>query len=44
VKSRELEMGTDLRQPEISIATKQLEERDWIKGTRREEAGQGETI
>lgn len=28
VTSVELETGTDLRQPEVSIATKQLEERD----------------
>jgi predicted transcriptional regulator len=28
--SIELEMETDLRQPEVSIAAKQLKERDWI--------------
>jgi predicted transcriptional regulator len=34
VKSRELEMGTDLRQPEISIAMKDLSKRGWINEPR----------
>jgi predicted transcriptional regulator len=29
--SRELEHGTDLRQPEVSVAMKYLEEQGWIK-------------
>lgn len=29
--SRELERGTDLRQPEVSLAIRQLRERDWIE-------------
>ena len=29
--SREIERGTDLRQPEVSIAIKYLEEQGWIK-------------
>lgn len=30
--SREIERSTDLRQPEVSIAVKYLEERGWITG------------
>jgi predicted transcriptional regulator len=41
--STELEMGTNLRQPEVSIAAKQLEERDWIN-VGRKETGEGQTI
>jgi predicted transcriptional regulator len=41
VKSRELEMGTDLRQPEISIATKQLEELGWIIEREEKKPGKG---
>jgi predicted transcriptional regulator len=29
--SRDIERGTDLRQPEVSIAIKYLEEQGWIK-------------
>ncbi len=29
--SREIERGTGLRQPEISIAMQELERRDWVK-------------
>lgn len=29
--SRDIERGTDLRQPEVSIAIKYLEDRGWIK-------------
>jgi predicted transcriptional regulator len=28
--SREIEMGTSMRQPEVSIAMRKLRERDWI--------------
>ncbi len=36
--------GTGLCQPEVSIAMRELKERDWIKRAGREEAGQGETV
>jgi predicted transcriptional regulator len=39
--SIELEIATDLRQPEISIATKQLEERDWIIEREEKKPGKG---
>jgi predicted transcriptional regulator len=41
VTSVELEMGTDLRQPEVSIATKQLEERDWVNEREEKKPGKG---
>ncbi len=41
VTSGELEMGTNLRQPEISIATKQLKERDWINEREEKKPGKG---
>jgi predicted transcriptional regulator len=40
-KSIELEMGTGLRQPEVSIAAKQLEERDWINEREEKKPGKG---
>ena len=40
-KSIELEMGTGLRQPEVSIAAKQLEERDWINEREEKKQGKG---
>jgi predicted transcriptional regulator len=40
-KSTELEMGTGLRQPEVSIAAKQLEERDWINEREEKKPGKG---
>jgi predicted transcriptional regulator len=39
--SVELEMGTGLRQPEVSIAAKQLEERDWINEREEKKTGKG---
>ena len=41
IKSSELEMGTDLRQPEVSIATKELKERDWINEREEKKPGKG---
>jgi predicted transcriptional regulator len=40
-KSIELEMGTGLRQPEVSIATKQLKERDLISERNEKKLGKG---
>jgi predicted transcriptional regulator len=39
--SVELEMGTGLRQPEVSIAAKQLAERDWINERDEKKPGKG---
>ncbi len=39
--SSELEKGTGLRQPEVSIAVKQLKEWDWIKERERKKPGKG---
>ena len=39
--SVELKMGTGLRQPEVSIAAKQLEERDWINEREEKKPGKG---
>ncbi len=39
--SSELEKGTGLRQPEVSIAAKQLKEWDWIKERERKKPGKG---
>jgi predicted transcriptional regulator len=39
--SSELEKGTGLRQPEISIAAKQLKEWDWIKEREEKKPGKG---
>jgi predicted transcriptional regulator len=39
--SIELEMGTNLRQPEVSIAAKQLEELDWINEREEKKPGKG---
>jgi predicted transcriptional regulator len=39
--SVELEMGTGLRQPEVSIASKQLEECDWINEREEKKPGKG---
>ena len=41
VISNELEMGTNLRQPEVSIATKELKERDWINERDKKKPGRG---
>ena len=30
-KAREIELGTDLREPELSLAIKDLKKRNWIK-------------
>jgi predicted transcriptional regulator len=40
-KSTELEMGTGLHQPEVSIAAKQLEEREWINEREEKKQGKG---
>jgi predicted transcriptional regulator len=39
--SVELEMGAGLRQPEVSIAAKQLEERNWINEREEKKTGKG---
>ncbi len=39
--SSELEKGTGLHQPEVSIAVKQLKEWDWIKERERKKPGKG---
>ncbi len=41
VTSIELETGTNLRQPEVSIATKQLKELDWINEREEKKPGKG---
>ncbi len=40
-KSLDLERGANLRQPEVSIATKQLMERDWITEREEKKPGKG---
>ncbi len=39
--SVELEMGTGLRQPEVSIAMKELKERNWINEREEKKQGKG---
>lgn len=39
--SKELENGTGMRQPEVSIATQQLIERDWITEREEKKVGKG---
>lgn len=39
--SVELEMGTGLRQPEVSIAMRQLKEHDWINEREEKKPGKG---
>ncbi len=39
--SKELERGTGLRQPEVSIAVNELEERDWINEREEKKPGKG---
>ncbi len=41
VKSVELERGTGLRQPEVSIVMRELKERDWINERDEKKAGRG---
>ena len=41
VTSIELERGTGLRQPEISIAMRELNERDWISEREEKKLGKG---
>ena len=41
VTSNELEMGTNLRQPEVSIAMRMLTERDWINEREEKKPGKG---
>ncbi len=39
--SMELERGTGLRQPEVSVAMRELEERDWINERSEKKPGKG---
>lgn len=39
--SIDLERGTRLRQPEVSVAMKELKERDWIKEREEKKPGKG---
>jgi len=39
--SREIEMGTSMRQPEVSIAMRKLRERDWISERDIKHEGKG---
>jgi predicted transcriptional regulator len=39
--SREIEMGTSMRQPEVSIAMRKLRERDWITEREIKHEGKG---
>src|SRR5574341_1582210 len=39
--STELETGTNLRQPEVSIAMKQLKQRDWVNEREEKKPGKG---
>jgi len=41
VTSNELELGTNLRQPEVSIAMKHLNEYDWINEREEKKPGKG---
>ncbi|MCX9015156.1 MAG: transcriptional regulator protein [Candidatus Methanoperedens sp.] len=41
VTSRDLEMGSDLRQPEVSIAMRELEELNWISEREEKKPGKG---
>jgi predicted transcriptional regulator len=41
VTSRDLEMGSDLRQPEVSIAMRELEELGWIAEREEKKPGKG---
>jgi len=41
VTSRELEMGSDLRQPEVSIAMRELKELGWISEREEKKPGKG---
>ncbi len=41
VKSVELERGTGLRQPEVSIVMRELKERNWINERDEKKAGRG---
>lgn len=42
--SREIERGTDLRQPEVSIAMRALKERKWIEDTENKAESKGRPI
>jgi predicted transcriptional regulator len=41
VTSRDLEMGSDLRQPEVSIAMRELEDLGWIGEREEKKPGKG---
>ena len=42
--SREIEMGTDLRQPEVSIAAKTLRYNDWLEESDIKREGKGRPL
>ena len=42
--SRAIERGTDLRQPEVSIAMRQLKERDWVRVRKMNGTGKGRPV
>ena len=42
--SREIERGTDLRQPEVSIAMNYLTEKGWISSRKNKTAGKGRPL
>ena len=41
VTSKDLEVGADLRQPEVSIAMRELRESDWVNETDEKKPGKG---
>jgi len=44
VTSREIEDATDLRQPEVSMATRELRDKDWMKKEKESPKGAGRPI
>ncbi len=42
--SREIEMSTELRQPEVSIAMQELRNRDWVKKRDIKKEGKGRPV
>jgi len=44
VSSRQIERGTDLRQPEVSLAMRYLIERDWVTSRENESASKGRPL
>jgi predicted transcriptional regulator len=41
VTSRDLEMGSDLRQPEVSIAMRELKDLEWVSEREEKKPGKG---